>query len=210
MGMVEDHHRDQKLIARHLIAELDAVWGLLDFHDLEGTTGVWLRATRPIVEKAYLTSQYVAAEFVKSYRGTVLPHPDPLEVDIPNPLGAFLPNSIPDRDTQMRIMVSMKVTGPLHVAKIMPMDEADAMRRGFGRSTGAAIRIALNGGRGMVRLLADVDPHAVGIQAFVDEDACNGCLDKRGPILKSAGGAAMDVVAVGHDACRCSAFLLYS
>lgn len=207
--LVMRHHREQKLIARNAIAELHPLWRILDFNDLRGSTADWLKAVRPVVEKGYLTSQYVAAEFVKSYRRAVLPAADQLLVEVPNPLGVFGNPIIPDRNTQIKIMVAMKVTGPVHVAKLMPMDQQEAMDKGFSKSTGAAIRLILNGGRGMVRLLADADPMARGVVGVADEDACEPCKSLTTPILKSRGRRQMDAVAVGHDFCGCSAALVY-
>lgn len=203
------HHAEQKLIARNVVAELAPLWNILDFHDLNGSTADWLRAVRPVVERGFLTSQYVAAEFARNYRAALFPAAEPLEVNLPNPLGLFGTQMIQDRQAQLRIMVSMKVTGPVHVMKLMPMDEAEAMARGFSKSSGAATRLVLNGGRGMIRLLADADRLAVGVAAVADEDACDSCHFLTTPILKTAGARKMDAVAVGHDFCRCSAQLVY-
>lgn len=205
--LINRHHQSQKLVARNVVAELVGLWEMLDFHDLQGTTADWLKATRPVLERGYLVSRYVAAEFVNQYRSTVLPISEPLIV-LPNPLGIFVAPEV-DPDVSVRMMVSMKVTGPVHVAKLMPMDETEAMRAGLSKSSGAAIRLVLNGGRGMVRLLADVDEHAVGVAGVADETACDSCQFLTTPILKREGARKMDAVAVGHDFCQCSARLVY-
>lgn len=207
--LVNRHHHEQKVLAANVIAQLHPLWGLLDFHDLEGTTGDWLKAVRPVVERGILSSQYVAAGFVKSYRASILPHAEPLDFQFPDPVGVFSNASIPDRRTQLAIMVAMKVTGPVSVVHMMPMDEQTAMAKGFSKSCGAATRLVLNGGRGMVRLLADHDRYARGVVGVADENACEGCQAKTVPVLKSAGAKAMDAVAVGHDFCKCSAAIVY-
>lgn len=207
--LINRHHQEQKMVAANVIAQLHPLWGLLDFHDLEGTTADWLRAVRPVVERGILTSQYVAAEFVKSYRASALPHAEPLSFQMPSPVGIFSNASIPDRNTQLAIMVSMKVTGPVSVARMMPMDEQTAMAKGFSKSCGAATRLVLNGGRGMVRLLADHDQFARGVVGVVDENACNLCQEKAIPVMKTEGAKSMDAIAVGHDFCKCSAALVY-
>lgn len=207
--LVARHHDEQKLIARNVVAELYPLWGLLDFNDLRGSTADWLRAVRPVIERGFLTSQYVALQFAKNYRRALFPDAEPLEYELPNPLGVFGPQLITDRQAQIRIMVSMKVTGPVHVANLMPMEETEAMERGFSKSSGAATRLVLNGGRGIIRLLADVDELAIGVVGVADEDSCESCRFLTTPILKSAGARKMDAVAVGHDFCRCSAALVY-
>lgn len=208
MELVNRHHREQKLIAAQVVAQLHPLWGLLDFHNLESTTENWLRAVHPVVERGYLTSQYVAAEFARNYRRAVIPDAEPMQVSLPNPLGVFSQPIIPDGNTQAKILVAMRVTGPLHVAKLMPMDQREAMYRGFSKSSGAATRLTLNGGRGMIRLLAGADRYAKGVAAVVDENACSICKPKATPALKDD-PAAMDAVAVGHDFCRCSARIVY-
>lgn len=204
--IVARHHEEQRLIVRNMVAELQVLWGILDFHDLNSTTADWLKAVRPVVERGYLTSQYVAARFYNSHRAASLPSAPPMNLDLPNPLGFFGTSMIPDRDTQLRIMVSMKVTGPGHLYKLMPMDEAEAMEKAFSKSSGAATRIALNGGRGMVVAAANADPHARGVVGVAGENSCESCsfLASR-PILKTEGLKKMGAVAVGHDFCTCSA-----
>ena len=209
--LVTRHHEAQKLIARNAIAELNPLWQILDFHDLNGTTADWLRAVRPVVEKGYLVSQYVASQFLRDHRAAIYPHETPLNIEVPNPLGLFGTAVPADRETQLKIMVSMKVTGPDWVMKNTGKnpDVPNLMRRGFSKSSGAATRLILNGGRGMVRLHADVDQLAVGVAGVADEDSCDSCKFLQTPILKSAGARKMDAVAVGHDFCKCSARLVY-
>lgn len=200
-----------------MVAELAPLWLILDFHNLKETTAPWLKAVRPIIEKGYLTSQYVAARFVNSYRSAELPVAEPLGIDVPNPFGVFGNGVAADRETRLRIMVSMQVTGPGWLARNTPQGVKEEqipeiLRKGFSKSTGAATRIVLNGGRGMVRTFLDADPHAVGIQAVADEDStCKSCLSLASmPLLKGRNTPKQfDAVAVGHDFCLCSAKLLY-
>lgn len=197
-----------------MVAELAPLWLILDFNNLKGTTAPWLKAVRPVIERGYLTSQYVAAEFVKNYRRVELPDSDPLGVDVPNPLGMFTDIPIPDRQVQVKIMVSMQVTGPVWMAsnsfpKMTYQDMQDIKERGFSKSTGAATRLVLNGGRGMVRTLVDADEMAQGIAGVADEDSCESCRFLTKPIMKSDGKRKMDAVAVGHDFCTCSAKPVY-
>lgn len=209
MELVNRHHAAQKLVARNAVAEMSPLWGILDFHDLNGSTADWLRAVRPVVERARAVSQYVAAQFVQDYRRTLFPNAEPLDIDLPNPLGLLGVPHTP-RETSLAIMVAMKVTGPLHVVQLMPMDEGPAMEAGFSKSVGAATRLILNGGRGMVRLLADADPLAQGVAGVADpESDCRSCLFLTTPILKRDGARKMNAVAVGHDFCQCSARLVY-
>lgn len=214
MTLVSLHHEEQKLIARNVVAELAPLWLILDFHDLRGTTAPWLKAIRPVIERGYLTSQYVAAEFVKNYRRVELPDSDQLEVDVPNPLGTFSDIPIPDRQVQVKIMVSMQVTGPVWMASnsfdgMTYSDMQDIKQRGFSKSTGAATRLVLNGGRGMVRMLVDADEMARGIAGVADDDSCESCKFLTKPIMKSDGKRKMNAVAVGHDFCTCSAKPVY-
>lgn len=212
--IVNRHHAAQKLIARNAVAELQPLWGILDMHDLKGTTADWLKAVRPVVEKGFLVSQYVAAEFVNDYRSAIFADAGRLDLELPNPLGTFVTPQIPDRNAQLRIMVSMKVTGPGYVMEhsapgISEEQLVSVMRDGFSKSSGAATRLILNGGRGMVRLAVNVDPLAQGVAGVADETACSSCQFLTTPILKRDGAKRMNAVAIGHDFCKCSCRIVY-
>lgn len=205
------HHEAQKSIAIAAVGELRHLWHILDPHDLRGTTAPWLKAVRPVVERGYLTSQFVASEFVKASRAGAFPLEPGLEPDVPNPLGPFGFHAPADRQTQLRITVAMKVTGPVSVANnsLPGMNEneiPELMQTGFNKSAGAAIRLMLNGGRGMVRTLADFDPLTLGVQAVCEPDACKSCqFLAETPLLKGVHtDRQIDAVAVGHDSCFCS------
>lgn len=211
MDLVALHHENQKLIARNLVAELGPLFGILDFHDLRGTTADWLKAVRPVVEKGFLVSQYTAAQFYLNYRSTVVPSAEPLDVEVPNPLGAFGVTVEPDRHVRMVIMVAMKVTGPVHMAEnshpgMSVEDIPEIAQDALLKSSGAAVRIALNGGRGMVRTMVDADPLSKGVRSVADEDACDSCrfLASRVLLKGQATERQMNAVAVGHDWDRCS------
>jgi hypothetical protein len=214
--LVQRHHEEQKLLARHAVAELAPLWQILDFHDLRKSTPPWLKAVRPVIEKGYLTSQYVAAQFVQSYRSAELPVAEPLGVEVPNPYGVLGLVTPAPKDTQLRIIAAMQATGPAWLAKnskpgMDVEDIPDLLARGFSKSAGAATRLILNGGRGMVRSLLDVDKQAVGIQAVADDNSCKSCRYLSVTrLLKGVNTERqLDAVAVGHDFCTCSARLLY-
>jgi hypothetical protein len=198
------HHEEQKLIARNVVAALHPVWEVLDFHDLKRTTAPWLKLARPIVEKGLLSSQRAAAEFVRNYRSAAHHNPPTMNFSVPE-IG---------RQTSLKIMASMTVTGPVWMAQrsqpgMDPESIPRIQRDGFSKSTGAVTRMVLNGGRGVVRDLVQLDPLAKGIVSIADPDACNGCLFLTNPIMKSAGEKRMNAVSVGHDFCTCSAKPVY-
>jgi len=135
---------------------------------------------------------------------------------VPNPFGAFGIHNPPPKDTQLRIMISMQVTGPNWLADhtssgVSPQDAADLMVRGFSKSSGSATRLVLNGGRGMVVLAANADPAARGVVSVASElTDCKACLTLASrPIMKTEGERKMRAVAVGHDFCQCSAAPVY-
>jgi hypothetical protein len=214
MDLVSLHHQEQKLIARNVVDQLVPIWNVLNPHELVDTTSKWLKMVRPVIERGFLASQYVAAEFVKNYRNTQLPSEKPLDLGEPDPLGPFGMHKKADRDTSLRIMVSMKVTGPGWVIGrsfkgMTPDDTSDLMKRGFSKSTGAATRIVLNGGRGVVLDLVREDDLARGVAGVADPAACNGCQFLTNAIMKSDGLRKMSAVSVGHDFCNCSVKPIY-
>lgn len=214
MQLVRRHHEEQRLIARNVVAALAPTWLILDPRNIPGTTAPWLKATRPIVERGFLTSQYVAAEFVKSYRSAELPDAEPLDITFPNPLGTITEPVIPDRSVPIRILVSLKVTGPVWLQNRITEDTddqriAEISRLGLSKLSGAATRLVLNGGRGVVRMMVGADPLARGIAGVASDGSCKSCKFLTNPIMKSDGRKKMDAVAVGHDFCTCSAKPIY-
>jgi len=204
MDMVSHHHEEQKHIARSVVIELHPAWEILDFHDLKRTSTPWLKIARPIVVKAFQKSQNVAVEFVKNYRNAQLGDSQDMDFAAPDL----------DRQTALKIMTSMTVTGPVWMAKKslpgMDLNTIPQIRRdGFSKSVGAVTRLVLNGGRGVVLDLVQLDPLAKGIAAIADPDACNGCQFLTTPIMKSEGLKRMAAVSVGHDFCTCSAIPVY-
>jgi len=207
--LVSQHHEYQRRIARDVVAALHPLWEILDFHELRQSTSPWLKATRPIVERGYLESRHAAAEFVKNFRNASLPSAEPLETGVLPPWEAQTPRQI-----SLTIMVSLRVTGPVWVAKNtvtgMNWQQVQELKdRGFSKSSGAATRLVLNGGRGVVRDLALADPLAQGVAGIAGEGSCKSCLALTSPIWKWQGSRKMDAVAVGHDFCTCSAKPLY-
>lgn len=205
MDLVSHHHEEQKHLSVSVITELGQAWWLLDFHALKETTPKWLKVAVPIVEKGCLKSANVAAEFVKHYRTTVHPSAEPLDVTVPDQLS---------RQSRARIAASLTVTGPVWMAQRSKPDMdvttiPQIKRDAFSKSSGAVVRMVLNGGRGMVRTLVGSDPLALGVAGVADPDACNGCQFLTSPVMKSAGSKRMDAVAVGHDFCTCSAKPIY-
>jgi len=208
--LVYRHLQAQRLLARNTVAELALYWPQIDIDNIRGSTAPWLKSIRPVIERGYLTSQYLAAEFYKNYRRQVLPNAEPFVLDVPNPFGAFGVHQPAPRDTQMKIMVSQKVTGPDWVENHTTGQEAypekqEILRNGFSKSSGSAIRLVLGGGRGLVLLAVLADPLAMGIQRVVDPQSdCTSCIAAgREPVLKSAGKERMWKAVAGHDFDAC-------
>lgn len=213
--LVAHHHAAQRLIAHQTIGELSYYWDILDFHDLDRTTAPWLKVVRPVIEKGYLVSQYTASEFVKDWRRHLNPAADPLELDVPNPLGAFGFIQPAPREAQVKIMVSMKVTGPVWLKRnsfegMTADDIADVRARGFSKVAGSATRLVLSGGRGLVRMAVDIDPLAKGVRSIVSEGSdCKSCQRKASMVFPKSSPQAMDAITQCHDFDTCSAAIVY-
>lgn len=204
MDLADYHHDEQKRIARWAVSELLPAWHILDFNRLKETTPAWLKIARPAVERSRLRSSVAAAEFVRRYRSAIHPEAAEMNVEIPELT----------RAESLKIAASLTVTGPVWMAKqsepgMSRDDIPQIIRDGFSKSTGAVIRIVLNGGRRMVRDLVMADPLARGIAGVADEDACKSCQFLTKPIMKSAGPKRIRAVSVGHDFCTCSAKPIY-
>lgn len=113
---------------------------------------------------------------------------------------------------------SLLGTGPGEVKKQMPAPEEQAMDAGRVLSSKVAIRIAIDGGRAVVRRAVDLDHEAVGWARVLNVDPCYFCamLASRGAVYKHTSFTGSnnlfegEGVAKVHDACRCGLRPVYS
>lgn len=152
---------------------------------------------------------------------TVLPDMAPLASarEVAREPRAVLPRVVQDTPFEaVRATVSLLGTGPGEVKKQMPSPPEPAMNAGRVLSSKVAIRVAIDGGRKVVRRAVDLDHEAVGWARVLNVDPCYFCamLASRGSVYKHTSFTHSndlfegEGVAKVHDACRCGMRPVYS
>lgn len=183
--LTEQHRILQRRLAALTVAQMRQLWRLLDPENLPASSEDWLTATVAMIERNHAASAALSARYFVQFRQTEVRD------------GAFQlpPAPILNRE---QATTSLTVTGISRVAQgKTAVDTAAA----------AAVRLALNGGRGMLVDAVEADPVALGWIRVTDGDPCAFCalLASRGPTFKSRGSAGFQA----HDSCACTAEPVY-
>lgn len=183
--LTEQHRILQRRLAALTVAQMRQLWRLLDPENLPASSEDWLTATVAMIERNHAASAALSARYFVQFRQTEVRD------------GAFQlpPAPILNRE---QATTSLTVTGISRVAEgKTAVDTAAA----------AAVRLALNGGRGMLVDAVEADPVALGWIRVTDGDPCAFCalLASRGPTFKSRGSAGFQA----HDSCACTAEPVY-
>lgn len=187
-------HRDaQAQLALDTVAQIVALWPLLDLEDLDGTFARWVRAVKRVIDAQHDRSSRTAAAYYQALRGA----------RAPRDAAPFLP-VLADALDGKALTQSMLVAGPVKVKQILASGRGieQAAQVAMTHSAGVASRHAVSGGRDTVVASARKDPSARGY-ARVGAGQCAFCamLIARGPVYSSEGSATFEA----HTGCKCTA-----
>lgn len=189
--LTEAYRLAQARLGAGLVLQLRRVWSLLDPADLDGTFADWLAVVTPLIQAQRGASSAMAGNYLVAFRA--------LELGVG---GRFSP-TLAGRADPKAIATSMLVTGPASIrsalGRSVPPDRA--LETAQARSSAAAMRHALNGGRETIIETARGDRRMIGWARATSGQPCAFCamLASRGPVY----GA--DVVEFkAHDHCTCS------
>lgn len=195
-ALTEQHRLAQAALGRDVARLVLSAWPLLDIDDLDGTLDRWLRVVVPLVAGKQATSAALAAQYLRTFRKLEAPAAGRLA-----PVLAAL-----DRAA---LTTSLVVTGPVAIKTalsrgVLPDLAVDHAKAGAAR---AAMRHALDGGRGTITAATAADPAAHGWARATSGKACGFCamLASRGPAYKGHGTADFEA----HDGCSCTAEPVY-
>lgn len=188
------HSEDQESIKTWLLATLFPLWQLMRFQDLDASTVVWVRSVLPIVEESYFQSQRVASVFAANVRAVELPGADPIPMSLPDvaqPVGVpssrfnlVVPNPVvPDAGEVVEFdpfplkeaAKSLAIEANALTKQQMPGPEDGLMDAALKRSSGAAVRHAIDGQRNVTSNLLKFDRKIQGYARFTDGDPCYFC-----------------------------------
>lgn len=196
--LTEAHRQAQLRLGAQTVAQMRAAWRLVDFDDLDGTTGDWLRVAVPIIRAQSRTSSTLAANYYRTFRG----------MELGLAAGAFTP-PIAAPPAVEAITTSLTVTGPATVKRATALGRSavEAMTLGEARTAAASMRQALAGGRDTLMRSVSTDNAALGYARATSGNSCAFCamLASRGPVYDESSADFQS-----HDGCSCTAEPVFS
>jgi len=187
----------QRRLAAQTIGQLRSVWGLLDPTDLDATFERWLRVAVPVIQSNRAASSRLAAAYLTAFRHAELGTTDGLVVSLAAPADV------------KAVTTSLMVTGPWSIKQAMTrgVDLTAAVDVAEARSSAAAMRHTLDGGRDTITDTVAADTQAFGWARVAAGNACAFCAmtASRGPDYGSEASANFEA----HDGCQCSAEPVY-
>ena len=197
--------RDQLRIARAAQREAVALWVMLSWLDLDGTTDAWLAAMTAKVLEARSLAAIRAARYYRDLRVAQIgepPQPGPGTV-IRNQIVIPQTATRPDDDIVARVAGALRLTGPVRVKQAVSrgLPREAAMQRGLAGVLGSVQKQVLDGGRQTTGALLGMEPTTTYYQRVVSSTkSCDFCqmLAERGPVYTATTG---DFKA--HDSCGC-------
>lgn len=195
--LTEAHRLAQARLGAQIVAQLAAIFPLLDPEDIDATVERWLMAAAPVVRAGRVTSARLAATYLTTFRA--------LELGLD--AGLFVP-TLAETVEAARVETSLIVTGPAAIQaglnRSRPLRTVVDIARS--QSAAAGMRHVLNGGRETVLQSTQSDRKALGWARATSGRACSFCalLASRGAVY---GKDTADFQA--HDHCSCSAEPVY-
>jgi hypothetical protein len=187
----------QLRLAARVVTQIRATWGLLDLQDLDATFERWLRIAVPVVQTNRAMSARLAAAYLAAFRRAELGTVDGFTAVMAAPADV------------KAVTTSLLVTGPWSVKTAMSrgVDLARAADVAQARSSAAAMRHTLDGGRDTTIGTVAADKQALGWARVAAGNACAFCamVASRGPDYTSEASANFEA----HDGCQCGAEPVY-
>lgn len=196
MTLLAVTQRQQQLALRAaLLRRLIPLWRLLDPKDLNKSLPGWLAAVLPLVQDARKGSSLLAGQYLRDARSAA---------GVEGSASIVLAGEAPAAQAVTSLTVTSLVAIRTALGTGQQIDQA--MRTGFVTSSGAASRLALQGGRDTVVGSVRADPKAAGWSRLASPDACDFCLmlSDRGAVY-----SADSVDFAAHDHCACTAVAAY-
>lgn len=198
--LAQRHAQDQEQIAGDLALALFPLWSLVQFNDLSKSMPAWLAASLPRIQTAYKQSQRLSAVFTQNARFASLPTVDPLPISVPDverpyglstgafdmpDLGTAALHSVSDAFDSDRVATSLMIQADYKTKQQMPGPEDELMDNALVRSSGTAVREAINGSRNVVQNVQKLkNSRVIGYARVTDSNPCYFCalLASRGAV----------------------------
>lgn len=194
MNPTADHRARQLLLRRSTVADLERLWPLLRWDQLDSTYPLFAAAVGTLVARNRATSAGLAMTYLRAMRAVHVPGWSAVDVR-----SAVDPAQL---DTSLR--VNSVVAAKKSAARAVPA--AEAMSAALSLTQGAMARLVLNGGRETVAATVAADPRASGWRRVLGGGGCDFCrmLAGRGSVYSQTTSHFES-----HDHCGCTAEPVY-
>lgn len=186
------HRQAQARLGVAAIAQLRAVFRLLDPKAVDATFERWLAVVTPIVAANRATSAQLAGAYLTAFKQ--IEHGGPVDIVTASPADVAA------------LATSMLVTGPVayKLAARRGVGLAQAATIAETRTSGAGMRFVLEGGRDTILNTLRSDGDAKGFVRVAAGNACAFCSELEGKHANS------DEAFPAHDHCSCTAEPVYA
>lgn len=178
----------QLQLRARMLRSLLALWPILNMEQLDATFPQWALSVGQLVLDQHSVSSSLAVQYLSASRFAAGLSGSPVIISAqPLPAG--------------QIAASLRSTSVIAVKQAMTAGQtiSQASANAFVLSSGAASRLALNGGRDTIVQSVKADPRARGYQRVAGGGACDYCAERAGITF------ADDEVFPAHDHCGCTA-----
>ncbi len=195
--LTETHRLAQARLGAETVRQMFAAFPLLRVGDLDGSFEPWLDVVTSLINGNRRKSSELTAGYLSAYRKSKL-----------GPIPPF-PAVIAGAVNAEALTTSMAVTGPVTISRLLATGArpTQALETALVRTSAAAQRHVLNGGRETATNTLKADPEAVGYYRKTSGKACDFCqmLAGRGAVYLSEDTAGFKC----HDSCHCTPEPLY-
>lgn len=194
-SLTEAHRLAQARLGAETVAILAATWPLIDPADVKASGRAWLSVAAPAVQAQRQRSAQMAAAYLRAHR----------TLELGEPFDPVLADSAPSRQVATSLLVTGVYGLLANIRRGLTPERSASIAQGA--AAGAAMRLALNGGRETITATVKADPRGRGYRRVTSGKACSWCsmLAGRGAVY---GEASVNFDA--HDHCSCSGEPIWS
>lgn len=189
------HRKAQLAIRAQVMRELVRLWPAMDWTALDATFPAWSSAVGTLITAHRAVSTSTAASFLRRHR---------LAAGIPGPAPIVLAAPLPPEQLSTSLATTALWAAKAAAARGVTADRA--MANAFVRSSGAATRLVLDGGRQTLARSMEADSRCVGYRRVTSGNACSFCAQLA---TWAEGNASLNTDFKAHDHCGCSAQPVY-
>ena len=173
--LTEEHRLAQLSIGASGALNSEALWQLLDPHDIEGSRARWVAASTKAAEITFATSVQAASLYVSNYQAVEVPGSDRVVLQ-------------PKFDRR-KVANDLDLAGPQYVKSLIGKgySPTEAHRYAHSRILGLGRKHAMDGGRGLIDATSSQDRRSIGYRRVTGPDPCTFCamLASRGAMFGS-------------------------